>query len=244
MRNKQEPAINPITLWQSFILFLFPTIAIIIAWRIGIPFFKSLSIAQNVSYMISMTIILFLLFIVSLVAVILDVKKFSLKMILKRFRIKPLSRKDWLWIFIGFIGILIISGILQIGVEFICKVLNVKYFSIPHELGFRKIEKNESWIFIIHTFYFINNILGEECFYRGYILPRQEIKHGKIAWLINGTLWTMVHIFVGLSIITMIPLLIILPYIVQKQKNTLIGIIIHGLIAGMGFYLISFGLIE
>jgi len=33
----------------------------------------------------------------------------------------------------------------------------------------------------------------------------------------------------------MIPLLIIVPYIVQKQKNTWVGIIVHGLFAGMGF---------
>ena len=54
----------------------------------------------------------------------------------------------------------------------------------------------------------------------------------------------MVHLGIGLSVITMIPLLLIVPYIVQRQKNVLIGIIIHGLIAGMGFYLIAFGLIN
>lgn len=244
MRDEQKIEINAIPLWQSFLFFLFPTIGIIIAWKIGIPFFKSLGSAQNVSYMISMTFVLFPLLIASIIALKFESNKLSIRMLARRFRLKPVTGKDWLWILIGFTGILIFSGIFQLGIEFICNLLGVKYSTIPPELGFRIITKNEWWIFLIHGFYFLSNILGEEFLYRGYILPRQEIRYGKISWLINGSLWSMTHIGVGLSLVTMIPLLMIVPYIVQRQKNTWIGIIVHGLIAGMGFYLAAFGIVK
>ncbi|MFP4323970.1 MAG: type II CAAX prenyl endopeptidase Rce1 family protein [Anaerolineales bacterium] len=40
------------------------------------------------------------------------------------------------------------------------------------------------------------NIIGEELWWRGYILPIQERAFGKWAWLINGLLWIVVfHAF-------------------------------------------------
>jgi len=244
MKNRDEKIIMPISIWKSILIFLFPTIGIIIAWKIGIPFFKSIGFPKNVAYMVSMTFVLLPLLVASMIGFIKEGNKFSFKGIAIRFRIKPLSKNDFIWLIIGFLIILVFSGIMQFGIEYICNSFGIKYETIPPELGFRIIPKNEWWIFLIHTFYFLSNILGEEFLYRGYILPRQEIKHGRSAWIINGTLWTMTHIGTGLSIVTMIPLLFVVPFIVQKQKNTLVGIILHGLIAGMGFYLTAFGLMK
>jgi len=39
------------------------------------------------------------------------------------------------------------------------------------------------------------------------------------------------------------PVLFIIPFVVQKRKNTWIGIIIHGVINGAAFLSISLGLI-
>ena len=244
MNDETQIEIKPIQFWQSFIIFLFPSIGVFISIKIGIPIFKSLGLAQNVSYMLSMICILFPVLLGSIIAFRLEGNRLLLKVFFSRYRIKFLTKKDWLWILIGFVLILLFSGLLQFGVELICKILKIKYYTVPPELGFRRIKINEWWIYLIHFFYFLCNILGEEFLYRGYLLPRQELKHGNFAWLINGGLWIMVHLGIGLSVITMIPLLLIVPYIVQRQKNVLIGIIIHGLIAGMGFYLIAFGLIN
>jgi membrane protease YdiL (CAAX protease family) len=244
MNDNTGIKLKPIPFWQTFLFFLFPTIGIIISLKILLPFFVSIGLKQNVSYIISMTCTLLPVLLTAIIAFNLEGNKFSLKLILDRFIIKPLTKKDWLWIFIGFFVISVFSGIFQFGIEYFCKLLNIKYYTIPPEFGFRKIQITEWWIFIIHFFYFICNILGEEFLYRGYLLPRQELKDGKLAWLINGILWFMTHLGVGLPVITMIPLLLVVPFVVQKQKNTSIGIIIHGLIAGMGFYLTAFGIVK
>ncbi|SEL85374.1 CAAX protease self-immunity [Alkalibacterium putridalgicola] len=44
-------------------------------------------------------------------------------------------------------------------------------------------------------FFLFFNILGEEFWWRGYILPRQEIVHGQYTWILHGLLWTLFHIF-------------------------------------------------
>lgn len=46
------------------------------------------------------------------------------------------------------------------------------------------------YIFILLCF----NIAGEELWWRGYILPRQEAASGKIASLMHGLLWAAFHL--------------------------------------------------
>ena len=74
------------------------------------------------------------------------------------------------------------------------------------------------------------NILGEELWWRGYILPRQELAHGQWAWVVNGTLWAAFHIFyhstLG-SFLSMLPGTLALAYGCQRSRSTWTGIIGH-----------------
>ena len=74
------------------------------------------------------------------------------------------------------------------------------------------------------------NILGEELWWRGIILPRQELALGKWAWLVNGVLWDLFHIFyhtnVG-SMVAYIPATLPLAYVAWKTRNTWPGIVAH-----------------
>jgi membrane protease YdiL (CAAX protease family) len=72
------------------------------------------------------------------------------------------------------------------------------------------------------------NIFGEELWWRGYILPRQEKEHGRVAWLVNGLLWLLWHVaFYPWQIFALLPICLALPYIAQRQQNTWVAIIIH-----------------
>jgi len=76
------------------------------------------------------------------------------------------------------------------------------------------------------------------------ILPRQEVSFGKYAWIVQAIGWGLFHIAFGWQLlITLLPILFILPYIVQKRKNSWIGVLIHAAINGPSFVAISFGLI-
>ena len=74
------------------------------------------------------------------------------------------------------------------------------------------------------------NILGEELWWRGYILPRQELANGGSAWIVNGTLWAAFHIFYHatlLSFVAMLPGTLALALVAQRTRNSWPGIIGH-----------------
>ena len=86
--------------------------------------------------------------------------------------------------------------------------------------------------------------MGEEILWRGVILPRQEAKFGQWAWLLNGLGWALFHTAFGWQIgLTLLPILLILPYIVKMSQNAWIGVIIHAGINGPGFKAVAFGLV-
>ena len=74
------------------------------------------------------------------------------------------------------------------------------------------------------------NIFGEELLWRGYLLPRQELVHGKWTWVVHGLLWTGFHIFwapnLG-SLLARAPTYLALAFVCQRLGNTWPGIIAH-----------------
>ncbi len=64
-----------------------------------------------------------------------------------------------------------------------------------------------------------------ELWWRGYILPRQEISFGKRAWIIHGILYTLFFVFMPWELIRILPACLAIPFVAQKMKNTWPGII-------------------
>jgi membrane protease YdiL (CAAX protease family) len=74
------------------------------------------------------------------------------------------------------------------------------------------------------------NILGEELWWRGYILPRQERALGAWAWVVNGVFWAAFHIFYHstlYSFVSFLPGTLALAFVAQRTRNTWPGIIAH-----------------
>ncbi len=72
------------------------------------------------------------------------------------------------------------------------------------------------------------NIFGEELWWRGYILPRQEAVHGPWTWLINGLLWLLWHLaFYPWQALALLPICLVLPFVAQRRQSTWVAIIIH-----------------
>lgn len=76
----------------------------------------------------------------------------------------------------------------------------------------------------------VANVGGEELWWRGYLLPRQELAHGRYAWLVHGVFWASFHLFFQWTVADlthMLPTCCALAFVAQNRKNTWPGIIAH-----------------
>lgn len=166
--------------------------------------------------------------------------KFSKNILTERLRFRKLSSSDLIWSIGGLLLVGVFSGIIM----FILELFIGKFDHSPAFMSFEPLTTGRYWLLLVWFPYWILNIVGEEFIWRGVMLPRQEIAFGKYAWLIHGFGWGLFHISFGWQLfITLIPILFLLPYIVQKTKNSWVGVIIHGGLNGPSFIAICFGLI-
>lgn len=159
---------------------------------------------------------------------------------LERLRFRKITGKDLLWSLVGLILVGIISGIVMKGLE----VLIGEFDHSPAFMTFEPLSKGRYWLLLIWLPYWILNIMGEEFLWRGVMLPRQEVAFGKYTWLVHGFGWGIFHTAFGWQLlITLLPLIFIQSYIVQKTKNSWVGVLMHGGLNGPAFIAICFGLI-
>ncbi len=160
-----------------------------------------------------------------------------------RFRLLPMNGKDWLWAIGGFLLTFLSIGMASLTASIIIKALPAiappDFFSPWLKPGvllsadviasFIGAPLPGQWgIAILLFIQLFFNISGEELWWRGYILPRQELSHGRWAWLIHGLLWLLWHVtFYPWQVIALLPICLALPYIAQRRQNTWVAIIIH-----------------
>jgi membrane protease YdiL (CAAX protease family) len=155
-----------------------------------------------------------------------------------RLRFIRMNKADWLWA----IGAILVIGITSSVIMNLLETFTGKVESRPVFMSFEPLTLDRYWILLLWFPYWILNIMGEEILWRGVLLPKQEIVFGKSTWLIHGIFWGILHIAFGWHLLlTLIPILLIQPYVVQRRKNTWIGVVIHAVINGPSFIAISFG---
>jgi len=166
--------------------------------------------------------------------------KISKRTWVERLRFRKITKRDLMWGIAGLILVGILSGLIMKGLE----LLIGEFDHSPAFMSFEPLTKGRYWLLLVWAPYWVLNILGEEFLWRGVMLPRQEVAFGKNAWLIHGAGWGLFHIAFGWQLmITLIPLIFIQSYIVQRTKNSWIGVIMHGGLNGPSFLAICFGLI-
>jgi membrane protease YdiL (CAAX protease family) len=83
------------------------------------------------------------------------------------------------------------------------------------------------------------NIAGEELLFRGYLLPRMELRFAGRAWLVNASCWWLWHVFWRWQMVALAPVIFILPWIAQRTKSTVPGLIGHGAVNLVGVVLVT-----
>jgi len=194
-----------------------------------------------VGYLIAWGSTMALVFAASLVVYKLEGRPFKKEAFTARFRLERLGRADWLWT-LAMIAFAVLS---LAALSFTQPVLKTLPFFAPHPafppdmvdiqnltpgVLFEMPLKGKWWVAGVYLVGWFLNIAGEEFWYRGWMLPRQEIAFGKYAWIINGLMFTFQHTFQFWNVLALLPGSLFLSYGVQRQKKTWMSIIWHGLL--------------
>jgi len=166
--------------------------------------------------------------------------KLNKETLTERLRFRKLNKTDLVWTLIGFISTAIASTlILKLLV-----VITGEFDTSPSFMIFEPLTKGRFWLLAVWFPYWILNILGEEFLWRGVMMPRQEIAFGKYTWLVHGFGWGLFHVAFGWKLLlTLIPLIFIQSFVVQKTKNSWTGVLLHAGLNGPSFIAISLGLL-
>ena len=96
------------------------------------------------------------------------------------------------------------------------------------------------WILFYYAFVIlVFNIGGEELWWRGYVLPRQELAFGRATWALHGILWSVFHLFMQPTLWDTVRMAITgmaLAFVAQRTKNTWPGIVGHSF-GNLAFFL-------
>jgi membrane protease YdiL (CAAX protease family) len=239
-----------ISLGLLLALFFIPALLIFIAFYLGIPALQSLGLSPFAAFLIANLVPMLLLFIAAFVA--LGREGFTWSQLGQHYRYPRLTWKAMFWgiaLFVllnlayGFMAvvskILIEQGLLYIPAQlpaFVDPRLSLTP-ALLDEMAGGTIQGN--WFILILYFVMLFfNITGEELWWSGYILPRQELSQGRLAWLIHGLLWTLFHAFKWWDLLNLLPVCLLISYAAQRTKNNWIPYIAHYLFNGLGFLVV------
>jgi len=240
--------LKPMPLWQSALFFGIPTAVVALSAYVVTPFLCNRGFSPFMSFSIAMLVPLASLLVASLVAYRMEGNPPNWGAFKARFRLRRMTGRDWLWS-IGALVVMLTSYGLVMALTRVVIVRGILPLpgSIPAAIDPRIQHSSESvdalfggsasgdWslaamVFVLLFF----NVVGEELWWRGYVLPRQELVHGRNTWLIHGLMWTLFHAFKWWELAALLPFCLVLSYVAQRRKNTWPGIVIHFAVNGLG----------
>ena len=239
-----EKFIKPMPLWLSLIFFGIPGFIIYMLVYYGVPYLLNIGMPLVYAMPLLLTLPGILLIPVSLILYSVDNKKYHYNSFKERFRLYKIKGKEWLLVLLVFVLCLAADELLQpvgkwlAGIQFfsppgyIDKVsapLNpFKEFSFPITEFMGTTIKGNWLILLVWIPLNLMSMIGEELLWRGYILPRQEKRHKKYAFIINSLLWEFfIHACMKWNYIGMIPSMVLTPWIAQKLQNTTASMFVH-----------------
>jgi membrane protease YdiL (CAAX protease family) len=242
MHVDNQKKIKRMGLLKSFSLFVPAALILMVETHYLIPYLSRRTGQESILFwFIVAGVGMFLPLILAALAII-NLEGYGLKKSTwqERLRFSRLTRMDWVWSVGSLVAIGLLGMVVMKGLE---RAIGPSGHSPPF-LNFEPLASGRYWLLAVWFPYWVLNIMGEEILWRGVVLPRQEVVFGRYAWLVNAAGWTLFHVAFGWRLlITMLPIIVIQPYVVQKRENSWVGVIIHAGVNGPTFLAIAFGIL-
>ncbi len=211
-----KPPLKPLPLWQTPFYFGIPAAAYALALGVLRPRLQGIGFTAASSTGLAVGSLAAALVLVSVAAYRLEGNPFSWAAFRDRFRLHALRGSAWLWS-LGVLGAMAIS---VFWLESLREMLLAQFGIMAPEVPYPGSPLPLLAVLLLVT-------CGEEFWWRGYILPRQELAHGRVTWLIHGTLWALFHIATWWEVPTLWVGTLALTFVAQRLKNTTPGIAVH-----------------
>ena len=235
MRKGIAEHIKPMPLWQSLIFFSVPALLAVLCQYFLWPLLMGVGASEENAYHIQALVVFVSLLIASLVAYVVEGNSLNWSSFRHRFRLYNMSRRVWKWTLGGLLAQILLSLVAEsLALQIFCLL----DFRPPEIFPSDPITNLPLLVFVLFM-----NIFSEELWWRGYILPRQELQHGRFTWFVHGVLWAFFHAFKWWSVPFMLLTTWIVPFIAQRFKNTTPGIIVHLMINSISILFTAMGIL-
>ncbi|MDE2307721.1 MAG: CPBP family intramembrane metalloprotease [Xanthomonadaceae bacterium] len=244
---RTAPALRPLPLLPALLYFGIPAlVGYLTIWKI-VPMMDRAGISPVLQLTVSASDLILIL-IAAFVAYGLEGNAWNWPAFRDRMRFRRLTGRGWAWaigLAIANVG-LYIGGATLVGAIFPHQRPPVAMMKLMgdgrHFLG---IPLHHAWPLLgVWALLYLVNVLGEELWWRGIILPRQELAHGKTAWIFHGFLWAGFHMsFFPTDFFVILPGALAYAWVCQRQRSTVPGIVAHGVLNGLGGIRILAGII-
>ncbi|UCD83273.1 MAG: CPBP family intramembrane metalloprotease [Deltaproteobacteria bacterium] len=224
---------------------LVPTLAIFIAWSVvlylatrpGMTFLiETCGLRADISWFVAGGAVFVGLFVTALSTLRYERERNFWIAIKDRCRFRRLDQQGVALTVGACVVVLILTGVIHSALSY----LFPGFSPHPPFLKMDPLIPGERWVLLAWIPMFVFNIFGEELFWHGCLLPRNERSFGRWAWIVNGFGWFLFHIPFGCWILVIAsPIIFIETWAIQRSKNTWVGVIIHAVINGPAFIFIA-----
>jgi membrane protease YdiL (CAAX protease family) len=236
--------LTPLPLWQALLLFGIPAVLFRLALYNGTGFLVTHGISEAVAVFSAFLIPSILLVVAAFAALRIDGYAHSWPVIRDRFNFRRVTWRGWLWALGGALFAFVAEQLLAFASA---ALVRIPIFTPPSYLSFLNPTVRQSlssflgvslrgnWTFLVlFTALVVVQVTAEECWWRGYIFPRQEQVYGKWTWLVHGALWTAFHaVFYPWNVVVDLVFCTTVAFIFQRTKNTWVTLVVHLLYNGL-----------
>lgn len=249
--------IKPMGWSASLLTFGIPALAMGAGYYLLMPFLIKRGMLAYYAYSIALGLPLLCMLIASLAAYRAEGNPFTWRALMTRFRFKPLSLRDLLivagifaaemavyFLMTRFTGWLIAQNIIPIPAN-IPDFLNPQSVWTQETIDVATGGLKGNWpILIFSVVLLVINVVGEEFWWRGLVLPRQQMAFAASTLIIHSLLWTVFHAFKYWDLLNLLPLSFGLTFAVILLNNSSAGLMMHFISNGVGLVPILMGVLE